>query len=57
MLKGIMNKDVRELLLSDYGKRSSIAAPINRLMSSFASDFRKGFDINLGVGYVNEDTG
>ncbi len=47
---------IRDVLLSEYGKASSVPSPVNRLMTDFAVGFRDGRDINLGVGYVNEQT-
>ncbi|MCQ2959221.1 MAG: pyridoxal phosphate-dependent aminotransferase [Bacteroidales bacterium] len=42
--------------LSQFGEKSLIPSPVNNMTASFSKDFRPGVDINLGVGYVNDET-
>lgn len=45
-----------EASFSDYGKSLLATSPVSTLMASFARTFRPGIDINVGVGFVNEQT-
>ncbi|MBK8805643.1 MAG: pyridoxal phosphate-dependent aminotransferase [Bacteroidales bacterium] len=45
-----------DTFLSKYAQQCGKPSPVNEMTKGFASDFREGIDINLGVGYVNDDT-
>lgn len=56
MMKPGESHEIHEIPLTAYGHASSVPSPVNRMLEDFALDFRDGIDINLGVGYVNEQT-
>lgn len=45
-----------DIELSEYGQKSAKPSKLNLMMTKFAADFRSDIDINVGVGYVNEET-
>ncbi len=47
---------IEDFRLSEYGRACSRPSPVSQLMREFSRGFRVGVDVNLGVGYVNEDT-
>src|SRR5690606_1561088 len=50
------HQPLADVRLSEYGRSSASPSPVSRLMQEFSRGFRAGVDINLGVGYVNEET-
>lgn len=48
--------EIAEARLSQYGQSCAVPSPVSQLMQEFSRGFRAGIDINLGVGYVNEET-
>ncbi len=51
-----MQEIMRDVELSKFAKRSLVPSPVAKMTGEFAEKFRDGIDINLGVGYVNEET-
>ena len=47
---------MNNICFSNFGKASLVPSPINQMTAAFSKDFRQGIDINLGVGYVNDET-
>ncbi len=51
-----MPENIKDIELSEFATKSLIPSPVAKMTGEFAKTFRDGIDINLGVGYVNEET-
>ena len=51
-----MRENLEDIRLSEFAEKSLVPSPVARMTAEFAETFRDGTDINLGVGYVNEET-
>lgn len=49
-------EQMRKVSLSEYGEKSLTPSPVSSMLNQLSGVFRDGIDINLGVGYVSENT-
>ena len=51
-----MLENMKDIELSEFAVKSLVPSPVAKMTGEFAETFRDEVDINLGVGYVNEET-